>query len=126
MGGVESVVDPGAEAASLHGAVGVVMTEDKRVRMHADFVVRAPGYTMRVDQTSGVSYYLLDADGHRRHGYIHNTNFCFGIPALAAGDDQWVFRYRQRAGKAQTMKLRGNSGKIESFGSPLTLHQGLV
>jgi hypothetical protein len=49
---------------------------------------------MKIDQTSGVSYYLLDSAGRRRHGRIHNTNFCFGLPALAEGE-KWVFRYRQ-------------------------------
>jgi hypothetical protein len=90
---VESVGNA-SSSGSLLVSVGVVMTEDKRVPTHADFVIRAPGYTMRVDQTSGVSYYLLDADGNRRHGFIHNTNFCFGIPALASGEDQWIMRYR--------------------------------
>jgi hypothetical protein len=49
---------------------------------------------MKVDHLSGVSYYLLDADGHRRHGHIHNNNFCFGLPALER-DGRWVFRYRR-------------------------------
>jgi hypothetical protein len=85
---------PGA-VGRLPVSVGVVITEDKRLALLAQSVIRAPGYTMKLDQTSGVSYYLLDADGHRRHGRIHNTNSCFGIPALASGEDRWVFRYRQ-------------------------------
>ena len=28
------------------------------------YLVRAPGYTIKVDARSGVSYYLLDAHGH--------------------------------------------------------------
>jgi hypothetical protein len=92
-------VEPGGEtlaaAGSLPVSVGTVITEDKRVPLLAQFVIRAPGYTMRLDQMSGVSYYLLDADGHRRHGRIHNTNYCYGLPALVTGDDHWVFRYRQ-------------------------------
>ena len=83
-----------AAVGLLPVAVGVVITEDKRVPMTAQFVVRAPGYTMNIDQVSGVSYYLLDADGHRRHGSIHNTNFCFGLPGLER-DGRWVLRYRQ-------------------------------
>jgi hypothetical protein len=68
------------------------MTEDKRLPMLAQWVIRAPGYTMKVDQRSGVSYFLLDGDGNRRHGRIHNTNFCYGIPAVQC-DGEWVFRY---------------------------------
>jgi hypothetical protein len=26
---------------------------------------------------------------------MHNTNTCYGLPALVTGDDHWVFRYRQ-------------------------------
>ena len=74
-------------------SVGVVLTTDNRVPMFAQTVVRAPGYTMRVEQVGGVSYSLLDADGNRRHGMIHNTNFCNGITALESGG-KWAFRYR--------------------------------
>jgi hypothetical protein len=90
---IEPVDKTPAAANKLTVSVGVVLTEDKRVPAVGQSIIRAPGYTMKIDQFSGVSYYLLDADGQRRHGRIHNTNFCFGIPALAAGD-QWVFRYR--------------------------------
>jgi hypothetical protein len=81
-----------AAPGTLLASVGVVIAEDKRIPMVAQTVVRAPGYVMRVDHLSGVSYSLLDADGHRRHGYLHNVNFCYGIPALARGSD-WVLRY---------------------------------
>jgi hypothetical protein len=81
-----------AAAGELPVSVGVVMTEDKRVPLASQMFVRAPGYTLKVDQRSGVSYYLLDADGHRRHGRIHNTNFCFGIPALDRGG-KWPLRF---------------------------------
>jgi hypothetical protein len=91
---VEPVGDTPAAASSLPVSVGVVIVEDKRVPGLAQWVVRAPGYTMKVDHTSGVSYYLLDSDGYRRHGRIHNTNACYGIPALAVGDTKWVFRFR--------------------------------
>jgi hypothetical protein len=86
--------DGGAAAAAgeLVVSVGVVMTEEKRVPLTAQWVVRAPGYTMMVDQLSGVCYCLLDADGHRRHGRLHNTNFCYGIGALERGG-RWAFRY---------------------------------
>jgi hypothetical protein len=82
-----------AAAGSLPVSVGVVMTTDNRVPLAAQTVVRAPGYTMKVDHVGGVSYALLDADGHRRHGYLHNTNFCFGLPAVER-DGKWAFRYR--------------------------------
>jgi hypothetical protein len=81
-----------AAAGELPVSVGVVITEDRRLPRLAQWVVRAPGYTMKVDHTSGVSYYLLDADGHRRHGRIHNTNSCFGLPGVER-DGHWLFRY---------------------------------
>jgi|GEM_PF-463861 len=91
------VLQPEADAplvsVTLPVSVGVVVTEDRRLPRLAQFVVRAPGYTMRVDHFSGVSYYLLDADGHRRHGRIHNTNFINGFPGVQRGE-KWCFRYR--------------------------------
>ncbi|GBD35127.1 hypothetical protein HRbin36_00231 [bacterium HR36] len=88
------VQDAALAAADLAVSVGVVMTEDRRLPRLAQFVVRAPGYTMRVDHFSGVSYYLLDADGHRRHGRMNNTNFIQGFPGVQRGNT-WCFRYRQ-------------------------------
>jgi len=79
-----------AATQALPVSVGVVMTIDRRVPKSGQFVIRAPGYKMKVDQYSGVSYYLLDADGHRRHGRMHNTNFIFGIPAVMR-DEKWSF-----------------------------------
>jgi hypothetical protein len=93
--GVEPDGETPAAAGGLTVSVGMVITEDKRVPQLAQFIIRAPGYTMKLDQMSGVSYYLLDADGHRRHGRIHNTNFCYGLPALVTDNDHWIFRYRQ-------------------------------
>jgi hypothetical protein len=91
-------IEPADQAPAARGrllvSVGVVLTEDKRVPSNARAVIRAPNYTMKVDYVGGVSYYLLDGDGHRRHGRLHNTNFCFGIPALERGG-KWLFRYRQ-------------------------------
>ncbi len=81
-----------AATGTLPVSVGVVLTEDKRIPLAAQFIVRAPGYTMKVDQYSGLSYYLLDADGHRRHGRLHNTNFCNGIGAVER-EGHWLFRY---------------------------------
>ncbi|HUW30939.1 MAG TPA: heparinase II/III family protein [Planctomycetota bacterium] len=83
---------PAAESA-LPVSVGVVMTEDRLRPRLAEYVVRAPGYTMGVDMFSGVSYYLLDADGHRRFGRLHNTNFIFGFPGIMR-DGKWCFCYR--------------------------------
>jgi hypothetical protein len=89
---LEAVGGLHAASGSLPVSVGVVMTEDTRLPMLAQWVIRAPGYTMKVDTTSGVSYYLLDADGNRRHGRLHNTNFCYGIPAVEC-EGEWVIRY---------------------------------
>ena len=83
---------PAAEQA-LGVSVGVAMELDGRVPGHARHVVRAPGYTFAVDQFSGVSYYILDADGHRRHGRMHNTNFIFGIPGVQR-EGKWCLQYR--------------------------------
>jgi hypothetical protein len=82
----------GAAPTELLASVGVVITEDRRLPMNAQFVVRAPGYTMKVDHTSGVSYCLLDGEGHRRHGRIHNTNFIHGIPAVEQ-EGKWAYHF---------------------------------
>jgi hypothetical protein len=92
---IEPVGETQAAAATLPVSVGVVLSNDTRVPKLGQTVVRAPGYTLKVDHFSGTSYYLLDADGRRRHGRIHNTNFCFGFPGLALGDDKWAVRYDQ-------------------------------
>src|SRR5262249_35582227 len=73
-------------------SVGVVMRLDRRVPRSPQYIVRAPGYTLKVDQTSGVSYCLLDADGHRRHGRIQGTNFTTGFPGVER-DGKWSFHY---------------------------------
>ena len=52
---------------------------------------------MGVDEFSGISYYLLDADGHRRFGRLHNTNFVFGFGAVAR-DGKFSFAYRHPCG----------------------------
>ena len=62
-------------------SVGVVITKDVRRPRSAQCVVRAPGYTTKVDLYSGVSFYLLDADGHRRFGRFYG-NFTYGFPGL--------------------------------------------
>jgi len=91
---IEPSTDTAAAPGRLAVAVGVVVTEDNRVPLLGQTVIRAPGYTVKLDHHSGVCYYLLDAEGHRRHGRLHNTNCCYGIPALALGE-QWVLRYDQ-------------------------------
>jgi len=93
---IEPVGRTAAPARKLLVSVGVVMTEDRLRPRLSEFVIRAPGYTMRVDEFSGVSYYLLDADGHRRFGRIHNTNFAFGFPGIMR-DGKWNFAYRHPA-----------------------------
>lgn len=90
---IEPVGQTSAAAATVTVSVGVVITQDRRIPRTAQSVVRAPGYTMTVDHNSGVAYHLLDGDGRRRHGRIHNTNFTYGIPAVQR-DGKWAFRYR--------------------------------
>jgi hypothetical protein len=82
-----------AAAGKLLVSVGVVITEDKRVPLLAQSIIRAPGYTMKVDQLSGVSYYLLDADGNRRHGRLYGARTGYGIPGIERGG-KWLLRYR--------------------------------
>ena len=77
-----------AAPQTLTASVGVVMTVDRRVPLSMQYVVRAPGYTINVDGYSGVSYYLLDADGHRRHGRMYGLNFQYGIPSVE-GVSRW-------------------------------------
>ena len=91
---IESVEDAPAAKGVLLISVGVTITADKRVPLLSQSIVRAPGYTMTLDQLSGVSYHLLDADGHRRHGRLHNDPACTGIPALSF-EKEWVFQYGQ-------------------------------
>jgi hypothetical protein len=86
--------DPALRAApaKLTASVGVVISEDRAVPMNSQWVVRAPGYTMKVHHTSGVSYYLLDGEGHRRHGRMQLTNFTHGIPAVEQ-DGRWALHF---------------------------------
>jgi hypothetical protein len=77
-----------AAPQSLMASVGVVMTVDRRLPLSMQYVVRAPGYTINVDGYSGVSFYLLDADGHRRHGRLYGLNFQYGIPSVE-GASRW-------------------------------------
>ena len=71
-----------ASRQTLMVSVGVVISIDRRIPAMMQYLVRAPGYTIKVDARSGVSYYLLDADGHRRHGTVYTSNFQYGIPSL--------------------------------------------
>jgi hypothetical protein len=82
--------EQGLQAApqTLLVSTGVVMTADNRVPKSAQFVVRAPGYTMKVDHYSGVSFYLLDADGHRRFGRVTRGNFLTGFAGVAC-EGKW-------------------------------------
>jgi hypothetical protein len=79
-------------AAELLTSVGVVITEDHTIPMNSQYVVRAPAYMMKVNHTSGVSFFLLDSDGHRRHGRIRGTNFNTGMPAIEQ-DGHWAFHF---------------------------------
>jgi len=77
-----------AAAQTLPVSTGVVMTADNRVPKSGQFVVRAPGYTTKVDHYSGTSFYLLDADGHRRFGRVVTGNFLTGFPGVAC-EGKW-------------------------------------
>src|SRR5207244_9607847 len=83
-----------AAAETLPVSVGVVLKKDRRVPRLAQWVARAPGYTMKVDEFSGVGTYLLDADGHRRFGRFATGNFIYGFGAVQRGND-WIFRAQQ-------------------------------
>jgi hypothetical protein len=91
---VEPVGETSAAIETLPISVGVVLKKDRRVPRLAQWVVRAPGYTMKVDEFSGVAVYLLDADGHRRFGRFASGNFIHGFGAIQRGSD-WIFRAQQ-------------------------------
>jgi len=90
----EPVGDTPAATETLPISVGVVLKKDRRVPRLAQWVARAPGYTMKVDEFSGVGTYLLDADGHRRFGRLATGNFIYGFGAVQRGSD-WIFRAQQ-------------------------------
>lgn len=91
---LEPIGDTPAAIAELPVTVGVVMTEDRRIPLNSQWVVRAPGYTMKVDHQSGVACYLLDPDGHRRHGMVNNSSHGYlGIGAVEK-DGMWPIRFR--------------------------------
>jgi hypothetical protein len=77
-----------AAAQTLLVSTGVVMTADNRVPKSGQYVVRAPAYTTKVDHYSGTSFYLLDADGHRRFGRVATGNFLTGFPGVAC-EGKW-------------------------------------
>jgi hypothetical protein len=88
---LEPVGDTAARAESVPLSVGVVLRKDRRLPRLAQWVARAPGYTVKVDEFSGIASYLLDADGHRRFGRINSLTFCYGFGAVELGGD-WIFR----------------------------------
>jgi hypothetical protein len=90
----EPAGDTSASVETLPVSVGVVLKKDRRVPRLAQWVARAPGYTMKVDEFSGVGMYLLDADGNRRFGRFATGNFIYGFGAVQRGDD-WIFRAQQ-------------------------------
>ena len=116
---VEPVVDPlalpmpRAASGTLLASVGVVMTENRVRPRLAEWVVRAPGYTIGVDEFSGTSFYLLDGDGHRRFGRVHGANFIFGFPGVMR-DGKWAFVYRH---PCRFVWVRKNSLEIGSDGT---------
>ncbi|HVR87210.1 MAG TPA: right-handed parallel beta-helix repeat-containing protein [Planctomycetota bacterium] len=85
-------LDPLGE--TLPVSVGLVLRKDRRFPRLAQWVARAPRYTMMVDEFSGVGTYLLDGDGHRRTGRLGSGNFIYGFGALQRGND-WIFRQQQ-------------------------------
>jgi hypothetical protein len=90
----EPVGDTPAAVEALPVSVGVVLKKDRRVPRLAQWVARAPGYTMKVDEFSGVGTYLLDPDGHRRFGRFATLNFIHGFGAVQRGGE-WLFRAQQ-------------------------------
>jgi len=88
------VGDTPAAVELLPVSVGVVLKKDRRVPRLAQWIARAPGYTMKVDEFSGVGTYLLDADGHRRFGRFATGNFIHGFGAVQRGSE-WIFRVQQ-------------------------------
>jgi hypothetical protein len=90
----EPVGDTPAGVQVLPVSVGVVLKKDRRVPRLAQWVARAPGYTMKVDEFSGVGTYLLDPDGHRRFGRFATLNFIYGFGAVQRGRE-WLFRAQQ-------------------------------
>lgn len=90
----EPVGDTPAATETLPVSVGVVLRKDRRVPRLAQWVARAPTYTMKVDEFSGVGTYLLDADGRRRFGRFATLNFINGFGALQRGNE-WIFRVQQ-------------------------------
>jgi Alginate lyase/Heparinase II/III-like protein len=75
-------------------SVGVVLKKDRRIPRLAQWVARAPGYTMKVDEFSGVGTCLLDSEGHRRFGRFATGNFIYGFGAVQRGRE-WIFRGQQ-------------------------------
>jgi len=90
----EPVGETPAVTQALPVSVGVVLKKDRRVPRLAQWVARAPGYTMKVDEFSGVGTYLLDPDGHRRFGRFATGNFIYGFGAVQQSND-WIFRAQQ-------------------------------
>jgi hypothetical protein len=90
----EPVGETLAATEILPVSVGVVLKKDRRVPRLAQWVARAPGYTMKVDEFSGVGTYLLDSDGHRRFGRLATGNFIYGFGAIQRSND-WIFRAQQ-------------------------------
>jgi hypothetical protein len=86
--------DTPAATEVLPVSVGVVLKKDRRIPRLAQWVARAPGYTMKVDEFSGVGTYFLDADGHRRFGRFATGNFIHGFGAVQRGSE-WIFRAQQ-------------------------------
>src|SRR5207302_586879 len=50
-----------AAHGELTASVGVVMTRDTRLPLMAQSLIRAPGYTLRLDHRGGVASYILDS-----------------------------------------------------------------
>jgi hypothetical protein len=90
----EPVGDTSAAVEVLPVSVGVVLKKDRRIPRLAQWIARAPGYTMKVDEFSGVGTYLLDPEGHRRSGRFATLNFINGFGAVQRGSE-WIFRAQQ-------------------------------
>jgi len=100
---IEPAAGASAPTGGLTVSVGVVVTADRLRPLLAQSVIRAPGYTMRLDHRSGMSYFLLDGDGHRRHGHVGgDTGSGTGFFAVARPSNHdtpgdvhgpWAFHY---------------------------------
>jgi hypothetical protein len=112
----EPIGETRAAVEILPVSVGVVLKLDHLIPRLAQWVARAPGYTMKVDEFSGVGTYLLDADGHRRFGRFATLNFINGFGAVQRGNE-WIFRVQQACHQVwsapDSLTILGSSERLQ-------------